>query len=293
MKKSICRAIGILLLLGSTVWSDEKKHADVFTDQNISDYIEYCSELPWEGEFQKKPLGQYKCYPRWINCLPITPEEVPVTFDRSPLHFFISKTVLLNSSQWSREQYDSFYQYCDQPETFQQFLLNRISDIHTEEKYFQYMKKDILLRWCIGEVSSENYYAIICISQYHDNPHPTLEYMPHSFYKKDGRYYLKMDIEEDPKLGDFMLNVSYSLHTPGECLHKIFIPPNPKYPSIPRWHCWCNKKRTKAVLAELIKWDEEMVLLRKYEDGKLLKINRLQLCQEDQELILCLEGWTE
>lgn len=130
--------------------------------------------------------------------------------------------------------------------------------------------------WCISEVRSKSYSALICVYPLSEEPKKISGVVPQYYYQKKGVVYLpeKSAIKYGVKLYHFMMTVGNSLYEKDGFLHKIFCPPNPKYPSIPRWRYWWNKARTKAVLAELVDFDPEMVILRKYEDKKLLKIRR-------------------
>ena len=82
-----------------------------------------------------------------------------------------------------------------------------------------------------------------------------------------------------------MLDVTSSLFHAGEPLYKAFYIENKKYPSIPRWRCWCNKDRTKATLAELVKIDDRTITLKKYEDKKRVQVKIEDLYIEDQFLL--------
>ena len=131
----------------------------------------------------------------------------------------------------------------------------------------------MLQYWCVGEVCSEPYHAMVCIVANHTpSPNTAEEYSIVCFYKKQNRFYLSLDLEKHKDFAYFMRVVYSSLEDSDGLFHKVFCPPNSKYPSIPRWRCWCNKDRTKATLAELVEIDDRTITLKKYEDKKRVQV---------------------
>ncbi|MDO4585440.1 MAG: hypothetical protein Q4D62_15235 [Planctomycetia bacterium] len=253
-------------------------------------------QQPWDGEWEESGLKiRYKCYPQWINALDVSIEDFPPQYNGSSLSFLLSRNALLFSDKLKeKNMYSRFYAYYDDPESSRQGIFQFAPTATNEEEGFQMMKRNTLQHWCLGEIESGDYRAIVCIHQFQRVTENFVEYFPYFFYQKENRYYFSSQFPEDRKWIRFMTIIYDSLNQKNGRLKQTFCPPHPKYPSLPRWHCWCNKKRTKAVLAELIKWNEETVLLRKYEDGKLLKIKKLHLSIEDQALLLRLgDGQSE
>ena len=285
MKKVILTVLFLLVTAPACLSAEQEPNID---SMSLPEYVEYCEKLPWEGEFTSDYgiTYQYKKYPRWVDVSKAVPEQFPVNYKASPLYCFIAHyAIIMQPSVTEEQQKQVFGFYKDLP-LFKKFMAEQFPDIQDEAALLKRWRKENLQKWCVGEVRSGNRSVILSITA-GQTPSPRVsnhDIMPSFFCEENGRIFWEGDFNQE-LFQKIMLDVTSSLFHAGEPLYKAFYIENKKYPSIPRWRCWCNKDRTKATLAELVKIDDHTITLKKYEDKKRVQVKIEDLYIEDQFLL--------
>lgn len=289
LKNHLLLLLAVILCEGINYGQDsinvDNKNADIL------EIIAAYDKIPWQGEFELYLIKfQYKKYPVFIDALKYTTKDIPIKYDGSPLYFLLSNIALINSPNLETDKlHDSFYQYCDQPQKYKEFLQKTITNADSEKELFEAIRKSILMKYCIGEVKAGNFHAILTIDQFPIKDINRREYDFFPIVYKDGRFYVEFSADEDPAFNKFTACVDYSLRDK-EQLARVFRLKNKKFPvehtvTPELWRGWCNKSRTKAFLGSLESFNEKYVSIRLYTTKKIIKGKREKISKEDNDFL--------